>query len=187
MPRAPAVKEESQSRRITVSPPRLAPVSPWWGLRPRTAIVAAGVITAGAVALAFGGYRTRTAAAPADPTSTSVAARAPHDEPSAAPSPNRPFTEPTGDPRQRVEGPAVTPSTSAEHLDPGHRLGHPQGPYVSPSLPPHGGGLHALPADTAPVAPPLPPPAATDPASDPMLRRPDGKPKVQLERDNPWP
>ena len=65
----------------------------------------------------------------------------------------------------------------------------------TPAMPPtaHGGTAHPA-ASThespAPTAPPVPsPPAASESATGEAvpLRRPETKPRVQLERDNPWP
>jgi serine/threonine-protein kinase len=87
------------------------------------------------------------------------------------------------------ESPA--PNESANPADSSHRPDW--RPHAGPAVPFSGRNMSARPPSSTPVTePPVtptapattaePPPADTNP-----LHRTDGKPKVQLERDNPWP
>jgi serine/threonine-protein kinase len=92
----------------------------------------------------------------------------------------------TTEPRAHTETPV--PSESVGPTDPNHRpewrvhaSGTVSGHNMSPRPPTSTPAIEPPPATTAPITT-AEPPGDTNP-----LHRTDGKPKVQLERDNPWP
>jgi eukaryotic-like serine/threonine-protein kinase len=93
----------------------------------------------------------------------------------------KPYTE-----TQAGPGDTATPGEYVHRADGHSRAG-------SPALPTTTRGPAARPSasvQTLPIGPPSPSasPAPPNPTNDTLpVRRPDGRPKVQLERDNPWP
>ncbi len=179
--------DESRSRRMTVSAGRRSP-PPWWQGRSRVALIAAGALMVAAVAIAVSGYRMRAAAGPSEAPSASATpeaeARA-HVAPNAAQS--LPSTDLGGsDVRSRAEGQAPAAGDLGDRPEPTTRRGGRAGGVTAPASTRAGAAHAAAPEAPAAAAPAAPAPSEAAPA-DPVIRRPEGKPKVQLERDNPWP
>jgi serine/threonine-protein kinase len=162
---------ESQSRRITEPAPdlRAAPRPP---SRSRIAILAAGVLIAMAFVLGVAIPRARSgpAATPA-PTLSQAAASSSATE--------------DADARAREEAPASTvtaqpPATSAPADSAGRR---------ATPIAPRWDALRAAASARVPASSPSAAPASSDSSGKepPPLRSPQTRPKVQLERDNPWP
>jgi eukaryotic-like serine/threonine-protein kinase len=158
---------ESRSRRITARAPDAAVRS-----RLRLAIASGCTVLATALVVGFAVPRVRSGpvAQPAhDPSAVVVpSATSPSAASSAQVNVAPPVTASTETPQAAVSVPRVESSgrhgpSFAGHVEPGH------------------------PAASLPV-PPAPPASAETPDSMPLpLRPPQTRPKVQLERDNPWP
>jgi eukaryotic-like serine/threonine-protein kinase len=189
-----ADKAESQSVRMTAPALERSALSQ----SRRRSRVAIGVAAAalGVAALAIGITATRAhTSLQLDPASSSPPAASP----AALASPPVPAPSPLGsDLAQDAQGRSQTPSLAvdAAPMAESARQFRPTSPAV-PSSTKHGTAAPAGPGSQSPAIPapapapapspsPSPPPAAT--AAEPApLRRPGDKPKVQLERDNPWP
>ncbi len=171
---------ESQSRRITTSPP---PPQEKGGLawakgNSRYLILATGVLAAVGLVLAVNASSSHSTGAGSSPSVT------------APPTPSATAVQtatqsPTKEPETSAAAPAggvTQPTDSARRPDARNRAA----PPVSPAL---GRGEQSV--RTAPSA--TPPrgsasAAAESPSAEPApVRPPERKPKVQLERDNPWP
>jgi serine/threonine protein kinase len=176
---APAldILAESQSRRITAPAPD--PKVPASRSRMQVAIVAAGILVATAFVLGVAVPRVRP-----PPPEPAVSLLVPKPDPPRLPAEAPVATDapPASPPAESVaqigaDGPST--AGSARHAQgPGHR-----GP-----VPVHD-PVH--PVTSASAVPPVPPASATSTEEPPgeitPLRTPQGRPKVQLERDNPWP
>jgi eukaryotic-like serine/threonine-protein kinase len=184
-PMAPTAKIDSQSIRLAAME-SAAQAPPRFGSR--LGIIAA-VVALAATAFGVVVVGTRTPSVPmAEPASSSKPAR---DELGLVAPVVRPASDLTQDAHGRAENQAISgeePVTS----DPMRRIdGH--GRSVWPALPPTGHTtVHTVPsaiASQSPVVSPPPPASATaetDP-NDLPVHRSEIKPKVRLERDNPWP
>jgi serine/threonine-protein kinase len=167
---------ESQSRRITEPAPALQ-ASPRSGSRSRVAIFAAGglIATAFVIGVAIPRARSGPATVPASALSSS------HETTSANPAAAADDAEARAQPQAPATSEAAQPAGSAGRADgPGHRGSVPAATHA-------GDGLR--PGATVRVAPSTTPAASADvPERDSVpLRTPQTRPKVQLERDNPWP
>jgi serine/threonine protein kinase len=180
---------DSQSIRLTGALESAARVQP--RLRNRLAIGGAAIAVVGtAVAIAVAASRGH-AQPLEDPGHEPAALLQGTSHPGAAgqvPLVQAPVVE-TTEPRNHVEIPV--PSETASPIDPNHRpewrthpgsSGAAGGRNMSPRPPTSTQSTEPPASPTAPVTTAEPPPADTNP-----LHRTDGKPKVQLERDNPWP
>ena len=173
---------EPASRRMTV--PALGRAPPLRA-RPRMPVVmvaAACAMVVIAVGFALAG-RGRVQSAGAEPSVPTAIARAPVEE-SSPPNPTASVPGPSRE-ESRDASVAVLPAASQAagglpRADTRYR------PSVSPATVPH--GLTGRPASAPPEASSVSPPPPESSASDPLVARPpSGRPKVQLERDNPWP
>lgn len=168
---------ESQSRRITEPAPGLGAPLPFWS-RSRIAVVAIGGLVATAFALGIAIPRTHS-----DTTTTPVSAIPASHETTAA----NPASTVGADAEIHAQA-----RTSPEMPQPAaEAVSHTDGPGRHG---PAAGATHNDGARSAPSAVRVSPStsaAATSaeaPAKDSIpLRTPQGRPKVQLERDNPWP
>ena len=104
------------------------------------------------------------------------------------PVPSQPWVESTGATQGRT---SATAATAEPTPTPDGRRNRPLPPVLSSTNGRHPGNVAATPASTSsPPGTPAPPPAATEASTgeEPLpIRRPGEKPKVQLERENPWP
>jgi hypothetical protein len=175
---------ESLSRRMTAPALVRSALSPL--RRSRLAIViAATALGATAIALAIAGRQMRSGTG-VEPTSTSQAA---HDAVPSVPSPNPLATDSAQDARPRDESQGGMSSAASQPVESVPRSEWRNRPGGFP-LPTHGPAPHSGPsAHETPDAVPVPPPPAPTASESPpnMTRTPQGRPRVQLERDNPWP
>jgi serine/threonine protein kinase len=169
------VEEPSRSFAPTAAPPRRDPTQAATP-RSRVALIAAGAVTAVGIATFLAArffYRV-----PAEPE----IATHPHDQHEAVPpvaAPTQSAVETQQDPNPRDD---TRPGPGDTRTQQGHRVE--VRPHPGPT-PTKGPVAHTTP--DPPVATPTPPTTAP-PDSDPTpFRQPQTKPKVQLERDNPWP
>jgi eukaryotic-like serine/threonine-protein kinase len=181
---AETAKIDSQSVRMTGAIE--SGVSPPSRLRARVAIGVAALAIAGtALAVAIAGSHTRSWSSdePAQASGLPHAAGSPGDVGTAAGSPANPVQADTG--RTHVESPSssegLPPVESVRRVEGRSRPAPPvsrgPGPRVSSTT-------TQSPSDSAA---PTSPAASVSPPNDSILLRREGRPKVQLERDNPWP
>jgi serine/threonine protein kinase len=167
---------ESHSRRITAPAPD-AKESAMNSRRTQLALIGAGALMVGAFALGLAIQRGHSASPLAAP---SAATAVPSVEPSTTVSARRAEPQGTGEANtapEDIAAPSASEAATAHH--PEAVPHHLAGPIV-------GQPVHtAASASASASAAPTPPPA--DSAEPMPLRTPNGRPKVQLERDNPWP
>ena len=172
---------DSASIRMTALESTTPPPSRY---RSRAAIVIAAVaLGATVLALAVAGSRGRFGTAVEPPSSS----RAVGDQGGLGPPTNPPPADSAQDARIRAENQAASseapqPAESARRVD---GRNHPAVPAAS-----HPGLAHTAPsgqASASAVAPPPAPPASESSATEPLPVHRSDRPKVKLERDNPWP
>jgi serine/threonine-protein kinase len=172
--------EPSRSFAPTAAPPRREPAAPQ--RRSRIALIAAGALTAAGLAIFLAARLFSKPAAPVEDVSHQ-----------AAQQPQQPVA-PTSAPHPAVDLTQEKPTRDDTRASPddSQRASnhHPEVRPPKPGPAPRGPTGHANTTPEPPVTvvtPPPPPPPNPDPTSTEPFRQPQGKPKVQLERDNPWP
>ncbi len=174
------VLAESQSRRVTAPAPD--PQIPASRSRMRVAIALGGVLAVTAFVLGVAMPRARP---PSPSVPEKVSLPSPRPETTGAPvealvtADSAPGSPPPADSvaQAAADGPSAAGSARRAPV-----LGH-RGPVGAHD------SVHSAPSASA--TPPVPPPSATSTEEPPgelaPLRTPQSRPKVQLERDNPWP
>jgi serine/threonine protein kinase len=168
---------ESHSRRITAPAPDPKETA-LGSRRTQLALVGAGALMAGAFALGLAIQRGHsTSPLPAPSAATAVASVDPSATASARRTPEPPANaEATNAAPDDIAAPSASETASARHPEATARR-------VAQPVP----SAHAAPSATASAAP-VATPAPSDTSTESVpLRTPNGRPKVQLERDNPWP
>jgi serine/threonine-protein kinase len=173
-------KIDSASIRMTALESTTPPPSRY---RSRAAIVIAAVaLGATVLALAVAGSRGRMGTA-VEPPSTS---RAAGDQGGLAPPPNPLPVDSAQDARSRAENQAA----SSEAPPPAESARRNRPAVAASSSAPHAGLAHTAPsgqASASSAAPPPVPSASETSTSEPLPLHRSDRPKVKLERDNPWP